>query len=295
MPQIDRIIPLDLLRDYAPSIALLAALALGIFALRRLAIRTIDDVSARYKARKAIGYAGYFLFLIVLLGLLSARIAQFSVVIGAIGAGVAFALQEVIASIAGWVALQFGGFYKPGDRVQLGGIRGDVIDIGVLRTTLMEIGGWVDGDQYNGRMVRIANSFVFKEPVFNYSGAFPFLWDEFTLPVRYGSDWKLAQTLIEDAVRAQVEDYARKSEQLWQHVARSFMLEDARVDPAVTLTATDNWIAFNVRYIVDYKARRSTRDAIMRTLLEAIDATQGKVRLASTTIELVSPAAQTPP
>lgn len=295
MPQIDRIIPLDLLRDYAPSIALLAALALGIFALRRLAIRTIDDVSARYKARKAIGYAGYFLFLIVLLGLLSARIAQFSVVIGAIGAGVAFALQEVIASIAGWVALQFGGFYKPGDRVQLGGIRGDVIDIGVLRTTLMEIGGWVDGDQYNGRMVRIANSFVFKEPVFNYSGAFPFLWDEFTLPVRYGSDWKLAQTLIEDAVRAQVEDYTRKSEQLWQHVARSFMLEDARVDPAVTLTATDNWIAFNVRYIVDYKARRSTRDAIMRTLLEAIDATQGKVRLASTTIELVSPAAQTPP
>lgn len=295
MPQIDRIIPLDLLRDYAPSIALLAALALGIFALRRLAIRTIDDVSARYRARKAIGYAGYFLFLIVLLGLLSARIAQFSVVIGAIGAGVAFALQEVIASIAGWVALQFGGFYKPGDRVQLGGIRGDVIDIGVLRTTLMEIGGWVDGDQYNGRMVRIANSFVFKEPVFNYSGAFPFLWDEFTLPVRYGSDWKLAQTLIEDAVRAQVEDYARKSEQLWQHVARSFMLEDARVDPAVTLTATDNWIAFNVRYIVDYKARRSTRDAIMRTLLEAIDATQGKVRLASTTIELVSPAAQTPP
>lgn len=295
MPQIDRIIPLDLLRDYAPSIALLAALALGIFALRRLAIRTIDDVSARYKARKAIGYAGYFLFLIVLLGLLSARIAQFSVVIGAIGAGVAFALQEVIASIAGWVALQFGGFYKPGDRVQLGGIRGDVIDIGVLRTTLMEIGGWVDGDQYNGRMVRIANSFVFKEPVFNYSGAFPFLWDEFTLPVRYGSDWKLAQTLIEDAVRAQVEDYTRKSEQLWQHVARSFMLEDARVDPAVTLTATDNWIAFNVRYIVDYKARRSTRDAIMRTLLEAIDATQGKVRLASTTIELVSPATQTPP
>lgn len=295
MPQIDRIIPLDLLRDYAPSIALLAALALGIFALRRLAIRTIDDVSARYKARKAIGYAGYFLFLIVLLGLLSARIAQFSVVIGAIGAGVAFALQEVIASIAGWVALQFGGFYKPGDRVQLGGIRGDVIDIGVLRTTLMEIGGWVDGDQYNGRMVRIANSFVFKEPVFNYSGAFPFLWDEFTLPVRYGSDWKLAQTLIEDAVRAQVEDYTRKSEQLWQHVARSFMLEEARVDPAVTLTATDNWIAFNVRYIVDYKARRSTRDAIMRTLLEAIDATQGKVRLASTTIELVSPATQTPP
>ena len=63
----------------------------------------------------------------------------------------------------------------------------------MLRTTLMELGQWVNGDLYNGRIVRIANSFVFKEPVFNYSADFPFLWDEITLPVRYGSDWKLAR------------------------------------------------------------------------------------------------------
>ena len=57
------------------------------------------------------------------------------------GAGIAFALQEVIASIAGWVAMSFGRFYKIGDRVQLGGIKGDVIDIELLRTTIMECGG----------------------------------------------------------------------------------------------------------------------------------------------------------
>lgn len=289
MTGFEQLISLDLLRSYAPSIVFLAALAVGIFLLRGLAIRSIEDVTTRYRVRKAIGYAGYFLFFVILLSLLSARVAQFSVVIGAIGAGVAFALQEVIASIAGWVALSFGGFYKPGDRVQLGGIKGDVIDIGILRTTLMEIGAWVDGDQYNGRMVRIANSFVFKEPVFNYSGEFPFLWDEFKLPVRYGSDWKLAQRLIDEAVGSEVDDFTRRSEELWKQVARNFMLEQARVEPAVTLTATDNWIEFNVRYIVDCKARRSTRDAIMRKILDAIDGTAGKVRLASSTIELVSP------
>jgi small-conductance mechanosensitive channel len=84
------------------------------------------------------------------------------------GAGIAFALQEVIASVAGWIALSFGQFYAVGDPVQLGSIKGDVIDIGVLRTTLMEIGEWVKGDQYNGRIVRVVNSFVFKEPVYNY-------------------------------------------------------------------------------------------------------------------------------
>lgn len=84
---------------------------------------------------------------------------------GVLGAGVAFALQEVIASVAGWIAQSFGRLYDVGDRIQLGGIKGDVIDIGVLRTTLMECGGWVNGDQYNGRVVRVANSFIFKEPV----------------------------------------------------------------------------------------------------------------------------------
>ncbi|MCF8710173.1 mechanosensitive ion channel family protein [Rhizorhapis sp. SPR117] len=291
MSSLDQIAALDVVRSYAPSILLLTALAFGIFILRGVAIRSIEDVSARYRVRKAIGYAGYFLFLIVLLSLLSTRVAQFSVIIGAVGAGIAFALQEVIASIAGWVALSFGSFYKPGDRVQLGGIKGDVIDIGILRTTLMEIGGWVDGDQYNGRMVRVANSFVFKEPVFNYSGEFPFLWDEFKLPVRYGSDWKLAQGLIEEAVLANVGNYAKQSEELWNHVARRFMIEQARVAPMVTLVATDNWIEFTARYIVDYKARRSTKDAIMRALLERIDASEGKVQMASTTIELVSPSA----
>ncbi|MEP7380653.1 MAG: mechanosensitive ion channel domain-containing protein [Gemmatimonadota bacterium] len=76
-------------------------------------------------------------------------------------------MQEVIASVAGWVALTFSCFYSPGDRVQLGGIKVDVIDVGVLRTTLMEIGEWVKGDHYTGRIVRIANSFVFTAPVFN--------------------------------------------------------------------------------------------------------------------------------
>jgi len=77
----------------------------------------------------------------------------------------------------------FGSFYRIGNRVRLGGIIGDVIDIGVLRTTIMECGGWAKGDIYDGRIVRLASSFVFKEPVFNYSNDFPFLWHQIVVPV----------------------------------------------------------------------------------------------------------------
>jgi hypothetical protein len=61
-----------------------------------------------------------------------------------------------------------------GDRVQLGGIKGDVMDIGIVLTTIMETGQWVDGDLYNGRGID-SQQLCFKEPVFNYSGDFPFL------------------------------------------------------------------------------------------------------------------------
>ena len=82
----------------------------------------------------------------------------------------------------------------------LGGIKGDIIEIGILRTTLMEIGEWVVGDNYSGRIVRVANSFVFKEPVFNYSADFHFLWEELTLPVHYSSDIALAEKIMLEAI-----------------------------------------------------------------------------------------------
>lgn len=75
-----------------------------------------------------------------------------------------------------------------------------MIDISILCTTLMEVGEWVSADLYTGRIVRIANSSVFKEPVFNYSGDFPFLWDEITVPVKYGSDWTMARAMLRRVV-----------------------------------------------------------------------------------------------
>ena len=144
--------------------------------------RYLRDADTRYHARKLAALSGYFLAVVGITVIFKDRLGGLTVAIGVAGAGIAFALQEVIGSVAGWIAISFGGFYRPGDRVQVGGIKGDVIDIGILRTTLMELGEWVNSDLYSGRIVRVANSFVFKQPVFNYSGDFPFLWDELRLP-----------------------------------------------------------------------------------------------------------------
>ncbi|GAB4210311.1 MAG: mechanosensitive ion channel [Synechococcales cyanobacterium] len=250
--------------------------------------RYLKDTDSRYYARKLITFIGYLAGFIFIAIVYKDRIGALTVAIGVASAGITFALQEVIASIAGWIAISFGGFYKPGDRVQLGGIKGDVIDIGILRTTLMELGEWVQSDLYTGRIVRIANSFIFKEPVFNYSGDFPFLWDEIKIPVKYGSDHKLARNILEQVVEEVVtDDVTSATKTSWQAMVRKYLIENAKIEPSVTLVLTDNWMEFTIRYVVDYKKRRLTKDQLFTRILDEFTKAENRVGIASTTIHLV--------
>jgi small-conductance mechanosensitive channel len=255
--------------------------------LHRSLARRLRDPDARYRVRKLITFLGYLAGILFITIVFSDQLGHLTVAFGVAGAGVAFALQEVIASIAGWVEISLGRFYQIGDRVQLGGIMGDVVDIGVLRTTLMECGEWVNADLYNGRIVRIANSFVFKEPVFNYSAHFPFLWDEITVPVKYGSDYRLARDTLQRVADEVVGDYTAHARVAWKGVVERYVIEDERVEPTVTVIANDNWLEFTVRYVVDYKRRRATKDQLFTRILEELDKTGGRVAIASTTIQIV--------
>ena len=138
--------------------------------LQRTLTKSIENPDMRYRSRKMIVFLGYILILLFLAGVFSNQLHSIVVALGVASAGIAFALQEVIVSIAGWLAISSGRFYTIGDRVQLSGTVGDVIDIGVFSTTLMEIGEWIKGDQYSGRVVRIANSFVFTRAGIQFFG-----------------------------------------------------------------------------------------------------------------------------
>jgi small-conductance mechanosensitive channel len=249
--------------------------------------RQVQDSDLRYHIRKAITFIGYAIMALLIVLIFNDSLGKLTVIFGVIGAGVAFALQEVIGSFAGWVAISLGQYYKPGDRVLLGGIMGDVIDISILRTTLMECGAWVKADLYNGRIVRIANSFVFKEPVFNYSADFPFVWDEITVPVKYGSDRSLTREILQQVANEVVGEYMPQAKAQWQHMVHKYLIEDAKIEPAVTLTANDNWLEFTLRYIVDYKQRRGKKDIIFSRILDEFDNTNGSISIASTTIHIV--------
>ncbi|MEA5097881.1 MAG: mechanosensitive ion channel family protein [Burkholderiaceae bacterium] len=280
------------LDETAGKISLLIFLILVIWAITKLLkLRlspAIQDNEMRYRANKVMSFIGFLLVIILTVVIFSDKLSGLTIAFGVAGAGVAFALQEVIASFAGWLAIMFGGFYKTGDRVQLGGIKGDVIDVGVLRTTLMEIGQWVDSDLYNGRIVRIANSFVFKEPVFNYSGDFPFLWDEIKIPIMFGSPYEETRELFQSITNEVVLTHSSEAQKSWAHMVEIFMIDNIPTHSAVTLLVNDNWVEYTIRYVVRFRMRRATKNELFSRILAAVEATNGRIKFASSTVHLVA-------
>jgi hypothetical protein len=148
-------------------------------------------------------------------------------------------------AVAGWVNVLSGRIYRIGDRIEVGGVRGEVIDITPLRTKVMEIGDganerhtWVRGRQFTGRVVAVSNRKTFTDPAFNLSQGFDYLWDELTVPVAYRSDWRRASEILQqEVVRvSDTEGAASAAEEL----VRRFPVRRADIEPRVFARATDN-------------------------------------------------------
>lgn len=257
-----------------------------LFFTKKAIPKYVKNTNSRYKARKFTNLIGFILIAFAVLIIFSQQLNGFTVFIGVAGAGIAFALQELIASMAGFIVIHTANFYNVGDRVMVGGIKGDVIDIGLLRTSLMEIGDWVDGDLYNGRMTRVANSFIFKEPVFNYSGDFPFLWDELKIPIKTDSDFEYAREVFLDILNEINSEYAKEAKSHWNKMTEKLMIEEAKVEPFISMQFDQNWITFILRYVVNYKSRRSTKDKISTRILKAIQNSNGRIEVASSAFEI---------
>lgn len=257
------------------------------FFIKKRVNKSEKFIDNRYKIRKGINLISYLLLLIIVLFVFSDKLGNIGVALSVVGAGIAFAMQEIIVSLAGWINIMFTSCVKVGDRVKIGSITGDIIDIGITSTTLMELGEWVKGDLYNGRIVKISNSFVYKESIHQYSSEYPFLWDELTIPITTTSDYFEAQKLFEKILQDICGNYAIQSENEWEQLSEKYKIEKAQVKPMVSLQFDENWITFTLRYIVDYKKRRSTKTLVYSEVLKQLPL-QSNIQIAYSTLEITS-------
>ena len=243
--------------------------------------RRFGRADARYRVRKFLVFSGYLSILLFLAILFEDRLGRLSFAFGVVGAGVAVALQDVLASIAGAFSIGFSKLYTVGDRVQIGDTRGDVIDIGLLRTTLMETGNWVSRDLYNGRVVRIPNSAVLKGSVFNYSQGFQFIWDEIKVLFTTTSDYKLAREMLLRVAKDAIGEYLLEAQISWKAMSDNYGSVNPPLEPTVALVVNAGSLEFSVSYVVDYTKRTAVQDQLFTKIVEEIASSNGRLEWAS--------------
>ena len=254
------------------------------------------DIRAAFWSRQAIHLASAILLLVGLVSIWFDNPSRLATAFGLVTAGLAFALQRVITAFAGYFVILRGRTFNAGDRIVMGGVRGDVIALGFLQTTVMEMGQpsavqnadpamWVHGRQYTGRIVTITNAKIFDEPVYNYSREFPYIWEEMLIPIPYAADRRQAEGILLEVARKQTVNLNDLGEEAIRELERRYFVRRSELGPRVYYRLTDNWLEMSLRFITRDSGIRQMKDAMSREIIERLD--QAGIGIASGTYQVV--------
>lgn len=277
-------------------VVLALLLARGLQWVTGLVLRGRRDQRAAFWSRQAIHLVTTVLLLMGLVSVWFDDPTRLTTALGLVTAGLAFALQKVVTSVAGYFVILRGRTFNVGDRITMGGVRGDVIALGFIQTTIMEMGQpppvqnadpamWVHSRQYTGRVVTVSNSRIFDEPVYNYTRDFPYIWEEMTLPVTYTADRARAERILLDVAGRHTVPIGELGEAALLEMERRYFIRRAEMTPRVYFRLTDNWLELTVRFIARDHGIRELKDAMSREILTALD--DAGIGIASATFEVV--------
>ena len=268
----------------------------GLRALLRSFIGSRSGTRFHFWARQVVSLTIAALVILSLVSIWFDDPARLATAVGLIGAGLAFALQKVITAVAGYFVILRGKTFNVGDRIVMGGVRGDVIALSFMQTKIMEMGQpppvqkdepamWVKSRQFTGRIVTVTNDKIFTEPVYNYTDQFSYVWDEINLPVRYGDDRARAEEILVEAARRHAVTRAGLGEAEVARLERRYGIAVGDIEPKVFWRLTDNWLELTVRFLSPDHGTREIKDAISREILPALD--EAGIGIASATYEIV--------
>ncbi len=264
----------------------------GLMVLRLVVLRfvqsRIDDPPVWYRTRKLVSYLVWGLGALILARLWFEG-GNYGTTIGLISAGIAIALADVLKNLAGWAFIMLRRPFKVGDRIEIAGNAGDVVDVRAFRFSMLEIGNWVAADQSTGRIVHVPNGKVFTEAIANYTEGFEFIWHEVAVLITFESDWELAERLVLDALEehAPHHDPARANAEL-RRTAQAYSIRYTHLTPAVYLTVKDSGVLLTGRLLVEVRKRRGVEQAVWKSILRSF-AAEPTVELAYPTVRTFLP------
>jgi small-conductance mechanosensitive channel len=260
-----------LLRRLSSLLGLILAVFIIAHFIKKIPKRFAKEEKSAYYFRKLIGFISWLVVILMVIFNTAGGIGSISAVIGLAGAGLAIALQDPIVSLVGWFLIVGKYGISVGDRIEINSVKGDVVDVGMLRIAVMEVGNWLSGEQSTGRMVFFPNSFIFKGHFFNYSTANSFIWDEIHILVTYESHWKKACDIILKVAQEVSSDVVERARESQETLSRRFNVTIGNPESYAYVTIADSGVDLVLRYLSEIKRRRVMHDQICREILEAFE------------------------
>ena len=247
------------------------AVILILWVLRRVTLgvvwRRTHDARLRYRWQKATAYVTAPVGIFLVGRIWFAAFQSLATFLGLVSAGIAIALRDILVNLAGWVFIIWRRPFEVGNRIQIGGHAGDVIDVRLFQFTLNEIGNWVQADQSTGRVIHIPNGKVLTDVIANYSEGFEYIWNEIPITVTFESDWEKAKGILLQIVKRDSEEVTKAAEASVRETTRKFMILYSNLTPTVYTSVADNGVVLTPRYLCEPRKRRVTEQAIWEDVL----------------------------
>lgn len=257
------------------QIAVSCIIVLVLLVARRLVLGVVwgqtHDAKLRYRWQKATTYLVSLLGVLLLGRVWFGGFHEAGNFLGLFAAGIAIALKDILVNIAGWLFMIWRRPFLVGDRIQIGTMAGDVIDVRLFHFTLNEIGNWVDADQSTGRVIHIPNGRVLTDVIANYSEGFEYIWNEIPVLVTMESDWERAKQILLEIVQRDSAEIVKAAEESVRHSTKKFMILYTTLTPTVYTKVGEDGVVLTMRYLCEPRKRRVTEQTIWEDVLRAFE------------------------
>ena len=275
-----------------PPITVVAALILIYLLSSRLVLPLRYKKEELFMARRLGRYSTFLLITVIMVLYLIEDLRVIAATLGLVSAAIVIALQDVCVSFFGWSVIMVSRKFIIGDRLEIEGVRGDVLDIQLLRTTLLEVNNWLGVDQPTGRVVIVPNSFIFKSKVFNFSHCHPYIWGKVEVTITYSTPVADATALFEKVLEEETRDIFAEAQRASTMMQQRYGVEDAEYAPKIYTRIADSGITFSLLYVSHYRNSSGTRNRINLRLIAELEKNQ-QIQLAYNTLSVLASTAQT--
>lgn len=254
------------------TVAIIVALWLIRWAWISITNRRTDDPQGRYRWRKTATYSLTIIGLILVGRVWLEGIQSLVTYLGLVSAGIAIALRDPIVNWFGWLFIGWRRPFTVGDRIQIGSLCGDVIDIGVSTFSVLEVTSHELGEQTTGRIVHVPNGKVFVDPLTNVTQGFNYVWNEIPITITFESDWRRAKVILEEILKERVVSVSDEAARFIREASRKFLIRSANVHPVVYTRIVEDGVELGLRYVCEARSRRKSTESVCESVLEAFAA-----------------------